>query len=112
MAGYENYAREAAEIESEMERKGIVLGIDWNNKAELRALAREALDHLADDVKRAAASPTDYRLLAKIDLFGLAGMMLKTMEESASVGMETHGGPAWKAFAQALWEETTARRAP
>jgi hypothetical protein len=31
--------------------------------------------------------------------------MLKTMEESASIGIESHGGTAWKAFARALWAE-------
>jgi hypothetical protein len=47
----------------------------------------------------------DYKLLAKVDLFGLAGIMLKTMEESASTGIMSHGGGAWKAFAKALWAE-------
>jgi hypothetical protein len=31
--------------------------------------------------------------------------MLKTMEESAIVGIESHGGPVWKAFSRALWTE-------
>ncbi len=44
--------------------------------------------------------------MAKLDLFGLAGIMLKTMEESASVGVESHGGAAWKSFAKALWAES------
>ena len=32
--------------------------------------------------------------------------MLRTMQESAEEGVLTHGGPAWKAFARALWAES------
>jgi hypothetical protein len=105
VAGFENYAENAKEIELEIVRKGIVLGIDWTDDAQVRALAREALNHAADDIKLAGASPVDYRLMAKVDLFGLAAIMLRTMEESAGAGIESHGGVAWKAFAKALWAE-------
>ena len=30
MSGFENFSREAADLERELERKGIILGIDWN----------------------------------------------------------------------------------
>ena len=109
MAGYENYGASTAEIEHEIERKGVVLGIDWTDEVQVRALAREALGHLQEDLKTAAANPEDFRLRAKVDLFGLAGVMLKTMEESAGYGFESHGGPAWKAFAGALWAEAQLR---
>lgn len=109
MGGFENYARETAEIESEIVRKGIALGIDWGDEAQVRALAREALDHLAEDLHIAATEPPDYRLLAKVDLFGLAGVMLATMIKSAGQGIESHGGPAWKSFARALWAEASLR---
>ncbi|MGA8391332.1 MAG: hypothetical protein WCB21_11465 [Azonexus sp.] len=105
MAGFENYGADTAEIELEMERKGIVLGVDWSDEVQVRALAREALDHLQEDITIAASGQLDYKLLAKVDLFGLAGIMLKTMEESASIGIMSHGGGAWKAFAKALWAE-------
>lgn len=109
MAGFENYSRDAAEIEAEIVRKGIALNIDWADEVEVRNLAREAVNHLADDVKIAASAPVDYAMLAKVELFGLAGIMLKTMEESAGEGFESHGGPAWKAFAKALWAEAKLR---
>ena len=105
MSGYENYPEDAREIEVEIERKGVVLGIDWNDTAQVRALAREAIEHGSEYIRQAAADPSDYQLLAKVDLFGLAQLMLRTMEESAVAGIETHGGPAWKAFARALWAE-------
>lgn len=81
MAGFGDYARDTRAIELEIERRGIALGIDWQDEVQVRALAREALEHSTEDAQRAANSPTDYRLLAKVDLFGLAGLMLKTTEE-------------------------------
>jgi hypothetical protein len=112
MAGFENYTEEVHEIEQEIERKGIVLGIDWDDDAQVRRLAREALDHVSGEEKISATDPVDHRLMAKLDLFGLAGIMLRTMEESATVGVESHGGRAWKSFARALWAEAESRSAP
>lgn len=110
MSGFENYGRDTAEIEAEIVRKGIVLGIDWNDPVAVRALAHEALNHLPEELKAAAATtPTDYALMARVDLYGLAGIMLKTMTKSAQEGFASHGGPAWKAFATALWAEAEAR---
>lgn len=105
MSGFENYPQGTREIELEIGRKGIILGIDWKDEARVRALAREALDHLQDDVKKVAAGHGDPELRAKVDLFGLAGLMLKTMAESAGEGIESHGGDAWKAFSRALHAE-------
>jgi hypothetical protein len=110
MPGFENYDEEVREIEQQIERKGIVLGIDWDDEVQVRMLAREALDHATRDVHIPADGRPDHRLLAKLDLFGLAGIMLKAMEESASIGFESHGGPAWKAFAKALWAEASMRK--
>ncbi len=109
MAGFENYGEEVREIEQEIERKGIVLGIDWNDEVQVRALAREALNHAMNATHVPATGSVDHKLMAKLDLFGLAGIMLKTMEESATVGVESHGGTAWKAFARALWAEMETR---
>ena len=108
MAGFENYAQDTHDIELEIERKGVALGIDWTNEDAVRALAREALDFAgaAEKDKELDANHLDYARLAKLELFGLAGLMLRTMQESASAaGFESHGGDAWKAFARALWAE-------
>lgn len=110
MAGFEDYAEGTREIELAIVRKGLALGIDWNDSVQVRALAREAFEHLAEDIKNAAGNPADHRLRARVDLFGLAGLMLRTMEESAGEGIISHGGPAWKAFARALWAEADARK--
>lgn len=111
MAGFEDYAADTREIELEIERKGIVLGIDWADELQVRELAREALDHSVAEVRLKASESPAPTFMAKLDLFGLAAIMLKTMQESADLGIESHGGPAWKSFAKALWAEAERRKA-
>ncbi|MCM2305993.1 MAG: hypothetical protein NDI91_00835 [Sulfuritalea sp.] len=106
MSGFENYTREASQLDREIERKGVILGIDWNDQAQVRALAREALDCKIDE---ANCDPSDPHDRIRVELFGLAQLMLTVMKESARVDMHTHGGAAWKAFATALWAEHEAR---
>lgn len=104
-----NFAEEARQIELEIERLGVALGIDWHNDVQVRSLARDALHHKGGShgptARRAVHSPKE---LAKEKLFGLAGLMLRTMKDSADHGIHTHGGPAWKAFGRALYIESGA----
>ncbi len=83
---------------------GIALGIDWDNEAEVRSLAQEALDHHPLTVS-SVGSHSGHIALLKVELFGLAALMLKTMKESADRGFLTHGDSRWKTFAKALWLE-------
>ena len=108
MSGFENYSREASQIEHEIETKGVILGIDWNNDVQVRELARQAMDCKlgVDNVE-----PEDPDDRARLELFGLAQLMLTVMKESANEDIDTHGGPAWKAFARALWAEHDRRQA-
>ena len=105
MPEFENYRREAEEIEREIMRKGIVLGIDWENEAQVRALAREVLGFDAQSGVHQWRSG-DVLALAKFELFGLSQLMLTIMRQSAEEGMLTHGGSVWKALARALWQES------
>ena len=107
MSGFENYSREARQLEHEIERKGVVLGIDWDDAMQVRDLAREALDC---KLGRNNCDPDDPLERSRIELFGLAQLMLKVMTESAGDDMLTHGGAAWKAFAHALWAEHDLRQ--
>jgi hypothetical protein len=100
MPEFANYRREADELEREIERLGIALQIDWNDEIGVHALAREAL--AVHGVSGAPRSPHD---MAKLELFGLAQLMLTVMRDSAFENMHTHGGPVWKTFARALWAE-------
>ncbi len=111
MAGIEHYGQDVEEIETELVRKGIAIGLDWSDETAVRALAREAISNHDRDIQKAASSPVDYQLMAKVDLYGLAAIMLRTMQKSADVGILSHGGPVWKAFAKALWAEAGLDRA-
>ena len=102
MSGFENYSREALQIEHEIEAKGAILGIDWNDAVQVRDVARQALDCKLGQSNCAPDDPADR---ARMELFGLAQLMLTVMKESADADMHTHGGTAWKAFAHALWVE-------
>lgn len=104
MSGLENYNEEAVQIEHEMVVKGYALDIDWSDEAQLRALAREALTH-GRAPRDPAANRNNVVDRAKVDFFGLVQLMLKVMQNSAGVGFHTHGGPVWKAFGKALWDE-------
>ena len=105
MAGFENYSREVADLEREIIRRGLVLGLDWNDEAAIRLLARDALDCRLADGQAGCDPESDPRSLAKLELFGLAQLMIKVMGECAADGMEVHGGPVWKIFGGALWRE-------
>lgn len=107
MAGFEFFNEETQMLEKELARLGYALGIDWSNDAQVRALAREALSGGHKQMDESAKQATNYSLRAKTELFGLAALMLRVMEKSADGGAMSHGGPAWKAFGRALWEEKT-----
>jgi hypothetical protein len=107
MSGFENYSREAQQIEHEIETKGVILGIDWTDDAQVRELARQAFDCKLGAVDCEPDEPADR---ARLDLFGLAQLMLTVMKESAEQDLHTHGGAAWKAFARALWAEHDLRQ--
>lgn len=108
MSGFENYPQEVRALELELERMGVALGIDWSDDVQVRALAHEAL---SEEGKRTmeAATKGDRHSLARAELFGLAALMLKTLEESASEGVSSRGGPAWNAFGRALSAEYDGR---
>lgn len=105
MTGYEFYSEETRALEQQIVRMGIALGIDWSDEAQVRELAREALKEGARDIHE-ATKHRDSRLMAKAELFSGAALMLRVMEKSADQeSAMAHGGPAWKAFARALWAE-------
>jgi hypothetical protein len=104
MSAFENYAEEAIRIEHEIARHGIALGIDWTDDVAVHALAREALSCRTGSGPNCPPHTPEGR--TKLELFGLAQLMLKVMTESAGDNIETHGGPIWKAFGRALWRES------
>ena len=97
--------RDAHDIEIEIIRKGVALGIDWKDDVQVALLASEALDYHRNPhrYREPHLVVNHPREAAKLELFGLAALMLKTMEESANDDFEAHGGDVWKTFARALW---------
>lgn len=104
MSGFEHYDRDAQDLEHEMAKLGVALGLDWDNTRAVRSLAREALDGGSAHIEELVRS-TNPEQRAKGQLFALGVMMLRTMEGSAELGIHTHGGACWKAFGRALIEE-------
>jgi hypothetical protein len=95
----------ASEIEIQIIRHGIALGINWNDNVQVQALASEALHHSQEALAEFSQHNNDYKLKAKIELFGLAALMLQSMTHSADEGFHTQGGIAWKSFSRALIHE-------
>ena len=111
MSGFEHYSRDAEDLEHEIAKFGVALGIDWEYQSAVRALAREALHGGAGHIEELVRS-ADPVQRAKGQLFALGVMMLRTMETSAEQGIHTHGGRCWKAFGRALIEEANATQKP
>jgi hypothetical protein len=104
---FEDRGRDAREISGTIERLLIALGIDHHDDAAMRALAEEALDQAKVQVTMEKASHGDRQALVRAELFGLAHLMMRTMEESAREdGFSiTSGNEAWKAFGRALYKQ-------
>ena len=104
MPGFGDFARTAEEIEHEIFKRGLALGLDWNNKGHMRALARRALSCDRACMLGLLRSPVRQDKLTG-EFFALSELMLENMRGSADVGVLTHGGVTWKAFGRALYEE-------
>lgn len=101
---YRSFQAQADEIEHEIIHRGAVLGINWHDEEQVAKLAYDALHHAAHLSAQAARLPHDLPLRAKAELFGLADLMLLTMEEAANADIEIHGGAVWKSFERAMWQ--------
>ena len=99
------WLEDVALLEHAIAAKLVVLGVDWQDEAALRQLAREIFrcqDRAA--LQRCLySSNLQERVLA--ELVGLSQLMLHLMAHSAQEGVELHAGPIWKAFARALYQE-------
>jgi len=66
MSGFENYSQEAAQLEREIVRWGLVLGIDWEDEAQVAELARDAVAFRPGS----QGMPHDPKDRARFELFG------------------------------------------
>lgn len=111
MSGFGHYTRTADELEREIVKRGIAIGIDWDDASRMRELAHRALTCTPACMMKLLRSPVRQDKLTG-ELFALSELMLQNMRQSAEIGFETHGGPAWKAFGRALNEEYDAGARP
>lgn len=102
MSQIENHWTEVSRLETELARKMIVLGLDWHDDAAMAQLAAECKVFGPADVGAAVASH-DSKKIAKAELFGLASLMLRTMENAALEGRDVHAGEVWKSFGRHLY---------
>ena len=111
MSGFGHYARTADELEREIMKRGIAIGVDWEDAVRLRELAKQALSCTSNCMMKLLRSPIRQEKLTG-ELFALSELMLVNMRQSAEIGVHTHGGPVWKAFGRALYEAYDAGAAP
>jgi hypothetical protein len=104
MADFENYAGTAANIALQIERKLVVLNVDWHDEAALRRLAHEALQYDKNQ-KFPGFEHGGADQLAHMEICGLIALMNKTITEGAIDGQDIHGSEVWKALAKVLWAE-------
>lgn len=102
MSQIENHWDEVVQIELELMRHMVALGIDWHDDSAMTQLAMECKSFGPANAKAAYAS-NDQRLITKAELFGLASIMLRTMESAANDERDVHGGEIWKAFGRHLY---------
>jgi hypothetical protein len=102
MSQIENHRDEVSQIETELMRHMIALGLDWHDEAAMTQLASECKVFGPADAQAAYAS-NEQRLITKAELFGLASVMIRTMENAALEQRDVHGGEVWKAFGKHLY---------
>jgi len=113
MFGNDLMLHEGNELELQIERTCIALGLDFHDDYQVRMFARDVLQNI--DRLRKAAREGDMQARIKVELYGLAMLMHKT--NSATFGSNylsqfakvTEHQSAWAAIAQALWNELEAR---
>lgn len=102
MSEIENQWDEVAQIELELQRHMVALGLDWHDTAAMAQLAMECKTFGPANAKAAYASH-DQRQITKAEIFALTSVMIRTMESAARDGRDVHGGEVWKAFARHLY---------
>lgn len=102
MSQIENHRNEVSQIETELMREMIALGLDWHDDAAMRKLALECKAFGPADADAAYAS-NDSKRITRAKLFALVSLMLRTMESAALENRDVHGGEVWKSFGKHLY---------
>lgn len=113
MFGNDLMLHEGNELELQIERTCIALGLDCKDDYKLRLFARDVLQNI--EALKKAAREGDMQARIKVELYGLAMLIHKT--NSATFGANylnqfskvAEHQSAWAAVAQALWNELESR---
>jgi len=113
MFGNDLMLHEGNELELQIERTCIALGLDFHDEYQVRMFARDVLQNI--DRLRKAAREGDMQARIKVELYGLAMLMHKTNSATFGAGYMnqfakvTVNQSAWAAIAMALWNELESR---
>jgi hypothetical protein len=101
------------ELELEIERKCIILNLDYRNDVAVQSFAHDVLGHL--DRYGKAAADGDMQARIKIELYGMAVLMHKSNAANFGAGYMTQldalsvRESAWVSIARAIWNELERR---
>ncbi|MDR1424744.1 MAG: hypothetical protein LBI92_09130 [Azoarcus sp.] len=101
MSGFGHYDRTAAELEDEIVTCGVLIGIDWADPVQVRALANEALSCTGEQ-RLAMLHHHDEKVRAKGELFAFSELMLDIMRQSAQTGVHVPEVGVWNSLGHAL----------
>jgi hypothetical protein len=82
-----DYDRTLRQIEAELARVGVAMGIDWADESRMRALAKEVFDHWHAG-GNAVPPRTDRRQISRHKLYGLVALLVVTMQSAPGAGDE------------------------
>lgn len=111
----EKLLRDVSEIDVEIHRRCIVLGLDCRDEVALQRLAREVLWNTSKLNK--AASGGDVTARVKVELYALAMMVHKINVEmfgpsyAQDMGEVARNESSWAGIAKAIWRELDSRGA-
>lgn len=102
MSQIENHWDEVSQIETELVRHLVALGLDWHDDIAMQQLATECKAFGPSHAQAAYAS-NDRKQKTKAELFALISVMIRTMESAARDDRDVHAGEAWKALGKHLY---------
>ena len=103
MSGFGHYDQTALAVEDEIVTYGVLLKIDWNDHAQVRSLAAEAVACQSEN-RLALLHSSDERENTKGYIFALSELMLDILRQAAEAGVEMPSVGVWRVLGPALAE--------
>lgn len=116
MYSHEFLLKDTHEIELEIERHCVGLGLDCSDQVQLRLFAHDLLRNIA--ALKEAASRGNREASAKVELFSMAVMMHEANTKAygsnylSKIKALSKRQFAWVAIAKAVWDELESRTEP